>query len=64
MRHGPKLYSKSTERLEKYRKSSMETDIEGQNVGGVTSQSDDPQTSGVENREGSKAEAKFRSESV
>jgi len=28
----PKLYSKSKERLEKYRKSSMETDIERQNA--------------------------------
>ena len=62
--HGPKLYSKSKERLDKYRRSSMETDIEGQNAGGVTSQSDDPQTSGVENGEGSKAEAKLGSESV
>jgi uncharacterized membrane protein YgcG len=62
--HGPKLYSKSKERLEKYRKSSMDTDIEGQNAGGVTSQSGDPQTSGVENGEGSKAEAKLGSESV
>jgi hypothetical protein len=61
---GPRLYSKSKERLEKYLKSSMETDIEGQSARGVTSQSDDPQTSGVENGDGSKAEAKFRSESV
>jgi len=52
--YGPKLYSKSKERLEKYLKSSMETDIEGQNARGVPSQSDDSQTRGVKNGEGAR----------